>query len=80
MNRLRNRSHMQTNMHSLEHTHTRHPHVHPHTHSYTHTRCVTGLLSASEVGLLDTPQMDDLYSVQQKSLSVSLKAKSRVNQ
>lgn len=71
---------MQTNMHSLEHTHTRHPHVHPNTRSYTHTQCVTGLLSASEVGLLDTPQMDDLYSVQQKSLSVSLKAKSRVNQ
>lgn len=59
-------------------THTKYPHVHPHTHTVTHTHNVS--LVASKVGLLDTPQMDYLYSVQLKSLSVSLKAKSRMNQ
>ena len=33
-----------------------------------------GLLSASNDGLLDTPQMDYLFSIQLKSLSVSVKA------
>ena len=58
-------------------TDIKYPHVHPHTR-INRTQCVIGLLSASKVGLLDTPQMDNLYAVQVKSLSVSLKAKSRM--
>lgn len=63
-------------------TYIAYPHVHPHTHTHAVAppQCVMGLLSASEVGLLDTSQMDYLYSVQLKSLSVSLKSKSRMNQ
>lgn len=45
-----------------------------------HTNCTTGILSDSEVGLLASPQMDFLYWVQQQSLSVPLRAKSRINQ
>lgn len=71
-------------LHSLEHIHCISTCTTTHTHLHTHTvappQCVMGLVSASEVDLLDTPQMDYLYSVQLKSLSVSLKAKSRMNQ
>lgn len=45
-----------------------------------HTLTVMGLLCPPKQLYQTTPQMDFLYSVQQNSLSVSLKAKSRMNQ